>query len=325
MRSLGFTACPLPHEDSYGRHGISRCDVNQLSKKRRVQLNKELTNNRLIDALQESPDLYKTKYYSIGGLDMNLGRAILYSSPKWNVAKLTTESKRNNSKYNMQTSLNPIYSGYNEAFQKDLWTAQVLALWLTDAEAYSQFHKNNKYMKNIITKSGHSPNNLLPLRIDSQGHAILNLYPILKKPSNQNQVSYIKGPDGIYGPASEDVISEWIRTGKLFGKSVPSNAQQALNRLAENVSSPAIQRAKAQKQAGQTKSKTKAKDTPGDALSKDAQDAAGYTPPSKTPKTPIKRITQAVTEGEDNTMLYVGGGLLALGVVGVVAYKKYRG
>lgn len=220
----------------------------------------------------------------------------------------------------------------SDKFIKDLWTAQVLSLWVTNGSAYGDMG-----MSGIVRANGHNPENVAPLGLDAQGVATTNLKSIL--PSAGSSDTAVKGPDGMFGPSAESIIAEWAGTRKLFGKSLSGQATLALTRLANNIKTPSIDAANAKRLAGNPPPpKPVPVQTPCNQLSDVARAAradcpsvggstGGVTGGSKTPPSPKKTPSRTESaEGGDNTLLYAGIASVAviLGGVGYFIYSKRK-
>ena len=157
---LNGTFCP-PRPEIVRKHGLSDdCSFDQMS-----STNKDLVVWALRD--RETPKQYAGQpYYNIGAYPM-----FEYDHLPLGRTRLTYGSK--NFAFNKKKSLAFApegtnvtgYSGFDQQFSKDLWTAQVLALWLTDGQAFSQFFEKAGYMDGIVSNNGHSPSNIAPLNI----------------------------------------------------------------------------------------------------------------------------------------------------------------
>lgn len=326
--------------------GITSCEYAQMTPFEKHQL-------RLL-ALQKRNDYTKrsrnpSNQFKIGGFDMSfthsLGRPLLDSAAQ----PLSSLPSINKNLKNKPAGFQ--YLGSGNAFSldniRDIWSAQVLTLWLTNGKAFNQF-----FMDGIVTLNGHSPTNLTPLKIKSNGRVTEDLTRILSKiPSaaSSKGTKFVMGPDGIYGLAMDSILAEYARTGKLFGADVPPNAKTVFDRLLTLYTSNAISSAKAS--ANKTPA-TSAANTPLSDLTGEAQRATGATSglkdtsaegsftsapsPTSTPgivhtspgtKTPTNKKEESsgdtkATEDEDNTLLYVGGaGLLVL--AGGFAYMMH--
>lgn len=324
--------------------GINACDYVQMSPMRKEQLHQQALASRNAFTLFSR---YPQTQFQIGGIDMlrttSLGRPLLDSS-----AMPLSSLPAINKKQNVSGRR---YLGSGNAFSfdniRDIWSAQVIALWLTNGKAFDQYN-----MSGIVTLNGHRPSNLGPLNVQSSGRVAEDLSRILKKmPSaaSSRGTKFVMGPDGIYGPAFDSIIAEYVRTGKAFGASIPANVKPVFDRLASNWSSAQIDAAKS---SLDKTPKTQAADTPASALTGDAQKAAGFnvtkpllgdtflqkpgssSPIAQTPpKTPLskdkegKTVPTTTTTSDDNTMLWVAGGGLALiaGGFGYLIYKKRKG
>jgi len=211
------------------------------------------------------PALYKTHSY---GVSQHTGRG-----------RLQRENERNFNDSRVRANFTsqgrqsyPLGLGDNN-FWEDLWTLQVLALWLTDGRGWAT---NFPGQVGIVSKQGYRPSDVSALRPTSFGRVTLDLEPILRPQNNKGRKT-ILGPDGIYGVGSDSVLAEYIRTGKIFGANVPSSVRPAVDRLARGITSPAIDAANRSRQAGNTASQTSAASMDPTKLSGVAQVAAGFT------------------------------------------------
>ena len=244
--------------------------------------------------------------------------------------------------YSANASWNP---PFNVDLQKALWTAQVLAFWLTDGRAYKVYSG----MEGLVTKRGHNPSD--PSKVlNPDGYAKTDLRALLN-PIGDNSTTFVNGPDSLWGDKAEaeSVLVEYIGTGKFFGASLPSQftkTKAILDTLIAAVSTPAIDAVKAKRAQGQTlPSRTETAKTPCSDLDDAAYNARAdcpkprsgsgsvpQTPPPVASQTPPKKDDafakgQTSTEEEpkeDNTMLYIGLGLLGLAVVGGVGYYMHQ-
>jgi hypothetical protein len=236
------------------------------------------------------------------------------------------------------TSTGEYGSTKSEAFIKDLWTAQVLAYWVTDGNAFKEARDGGQV--GLITQKGLNPSDPSPLNITSNGIAMTDLRSLLNPKGNRSS-TFVLGPDAMFGPAAESIIEEWAGTRKLFGKSLSGKNTLALDRLAKNIKTPKIDAARAKRAAGQSvPSRTSAATTPCSQLSAKAQEARkDCVSPKKSPsssgssKTSGGSKSTTKTAGgdtkapeEDNTLLYASiAGVSALVIgVGVVMYKKKK-
>jgi len=259
-----------------------------------------------------------------------LGRSVLSTS--------AAQDYNRGSKSVKPSSVGTYNSTTSQSFINDLWTAQVLAYWVTDGGAFQEAIDGGQV--GLVTKRGHNPNDPSPLRINSNGIATTDLKSILN-PKGNNSSTFVLGPDGMFGPAAESIIEEWAGTGKLFGKSLSGNATKALNRLAQNVKTRKIDAARAKRAQGQTvPPRRQAAKTPCSQLSDVAKAArkdcvvsgGGSGRGSKTEGTGKSRSSvagegdQSSGEDGDNTVMIAaaaGVGLLLIGA-GVVIYKKKK-
>jgi hypothetical protein len=196
-------------------------------------------------------------------------------------------------------------------------------------------------MEGLVTKRGHNPSD--PSKVlNPDGYAKTDLRDLLN-PTGDNSDKFVKGPDSLWGDKAEaeSVIVEYIGTGKFFGASLPSQftkTKAILDTLIAAVSTPAIDAVKAKRAQGQTlPSRTEIAKTPCSDLDDAAYNARADCPKPRSgsgsvPQTPPKKDDafakgQTSTEEEpkeDNTMLYIGLGLLGLAVVGGVGYYMHQ-
>ena len=365
---------PCPPAPNYARRfGIADCQYSQLT-----PYQKQRMHQSHMESLQHSSTTRNPNgYYKIGGYAMQpshifglsgtshscncptMGSARLYgmartnphcavhgvarSNPLFGLGRselsLSKAQKYNGGGASVKPSSTGSYgSTTSQSFIDDLWTAQVLAYWVTNGGAFQEAIDGGQV--GLVTKRGHNPNDPSPLNINSNGIATKNLKSILN-PQGNNSSTFVLGPDGMFGPAAESIIEEWAGTGKLFGKSLSGNATKALNRLAQNIKTPKIDAARAKRAQGQTVPPRKqAAKTPCSQLS-DAGKAArkdcvvssgGGGGRSKSEGSSSRRSSVASgknksSEGDgDNTVMIAaaaGVGLLLIGA-GVVIHKKKK-
>ena len=361
---------PCPPAPNYARQfGVADCQYTQLT-----PYQKQRMHRAHMESLQHSETTRNPNgYYKIGGYNMQpshifgisgidhgcncptMGSMQLFGMPRTNphcrvhgiarsnpvfglgrsVLSMSAAQKYNGgSKSVKPSSVGDYGSTTSQSFINDLWTAQVLAYWVTNGGAFQE--AINEDQVGLVTKQGHNPNDPSPLRINSNGIATTNLKSILNPKGNNSDV-FVLGPDGMFGPAAESIIEEWAGTGKLFGKSLSGNSAKALNRLAQNVKTSKIDAARAKKAQGQTvASRTQAAKTPCNQLSSTAQAArkdcvtSGGGGSSKTRDSSRTKSSVAgdksPKEESDNTVMIAaaaGVGLLLIGA-GVVIYKKKK-
>lgn len=239
---------PCPPAPSYIRaQGISDCDYLQLGPAFRRKMHDEnLVQSEFTDLLSNNPN----GYYKIGGLPMlynnpaprlygtHLGRSVL-SEP--------AAVRFNKGPSSLKPKLGSAYSStIDPNFIRDLWTAQLVAYWITDGNWFSEYGQSG-----MVTKNNKNPSDLSPLGIDSNGQAIIDVRALLN-PAGNNSVLFVKGPDGMFGKDAESLLIEYIRQDKILGKSIPSLlAVNTFNQLVDNVSTPRIEEAKeARRNAG---------------------------------------------------------------------------
>jgi hypothetical protein len=139
----------------------------------------------------------------------------------------------------------------SSSFINDLWTAQVLAYWVTDGNAFTEARDGGQVGR-VLASKGFSPSNISPLvaKMNSNGALPANLISTFN-PSGNTNPKFLLGPDGMFGPAAESIVEEWAGTNKLFGKTISdAKARMALDRLAANIKTPKIDAARAKRAAG---------------------------------------------------------------------------
>jgi len=147
------TYCPpMPH---YARSlGITDCDYLQLDPyvKEQMRLQHQATNS-----LKPQKSVYTLGDYPMDhspilfGYPNHMGRPLLISAAKSSFAILRSD----NSSYSRELP-GFRYTGSGQAFSdnniRDIWSGQVLALWITNGEVFNQY-----LMEGIVTLNGHSP------------------------------------------------------------------------------------------------------------------------------------------------------------------------
>ena len=332
------TYCPpMPH---YARSlGLTDCQYLQLDPfvKEQMRLQHQDTNSTKPTNSVYTLGEYPMNSPILFGYPNHMGRPLLLSR-----AKGFSQLRSDNSSYSAKVP-GFRYTGSGSAFSdsniRDIWSGQVLALWLSNGRVFDQYKMNG-----IVTANGHSPTNLAPLKMKSNGQVTEDLSVLLKKMPSGASARYVMGPDGVFGNAMDDILSEVARTGKIFGAAIPAAARKVFDRLLSNYSSTAIQAAKAQRQVGQTAPSNDLPETPASMLHGEAQVAAGLpqtrrshgdaliTPPSTPtvqPAIPPQKGKTTVTEKkeeEDNTLLYAGlaSGLLLIGGIGYYYYSQNK-
>lgn len=162
-------------------------------------------------------------------------------------------------------------NSFNEDWFEDLWTAQVLTLWLTDGRGWG---RNFPEQIGFITANGYNPQDVSPLSPKSNGRVTNSLQTLLE-PVYMIGDGIIQGPDGIYGNGSDSMMAEYARTGKLFGADVPSNVRAPLDRILNSITSNRIEEALQARSQGATTSNDAAVQMDGSSLSGDAQINSG--------------------------------------------------
>ena len=349
---------PCPPAPNYARRfGMSDCQYTQLTPFQKQRMRK-----LHMESLEQSPvPKNPNGYYKIGGYNMQPNHLFgIHQSPHCHcptqgtarsnplfglgrsVLSTSAAQKYNGGSKSVKPSSTGQYgSTTSQSFINDLWTAQVLAYWVTNGAAFREAVDGGQV--GLVTQRGRNPSDPSPLRVNSNGIATNDIRSILNPKGNTSN-TYVLGPDGMFGPAAESIIEEWAGTGKLFGKSLSGNATKALNRLAQNIKTRKIDAARTKRAQGQTvPSRREAATTPCNQLSPTAQAArkdcvvsgggsgGGSSSRSQTEGTSKSKSSVASdkdkpSEDDDNTVMIAaaaGVGLLLIGA-GVVIYKKKK-
>ncbi len=352
---------PCPPAPNYVRRsGLSDCEYMQMGQNKKQAFHKAYIDSLTPSDIPESNR--KNNYFHIGGLDMHTNQIFGYnncgcpsvvrpnpacsihgiarSNPVFGLGR-SVLSVSDAASWNKRKGVKPSSTGtysstQSDSFIKDLWTAQVLAYWVTDGGAFKEAVDGGQV--GLIRQRNFNPSDPSPLRLTSNGIAMTNLKSLLN-PKGNNDSRFVLGPDGMFGPAAESIVEEWAGTGKLFGKSLSGKNAMALNRLAQNIKTPKIDAARAKKAAGKSvPSRREAAVTPCSQLSPEAQKARkdcvvssgsgkGSTPTKKqSDKTQTAGNESVAEDSDDNTMLIAGvaGASILLIGVGVMVYKKRK-
>jgi hypothetical protein len=250
--------------------------------------------------------------------------------------------------WNRSTGIQPTSSGiYSDIggtsspeFIKDLWTAQVLTYWLSDGEAYADYGQSGR-----VTQSGHSPANPAPLQISVENgvslYALLDLRDILNPPGDRS-ITFVKGPDGMFGPSAESILVEYVRSGTAMGRAIPPQLTGSFDRLtskANGISTPKIAAAHREKEAAEDLGKAlvpvrEPAPTPCNMLAPEAKAARSDCPPPDNGRTPgLDIIPEPLVDGgekfagtDTSPLLLWGLGLVAVGVsYGIYKKRQRRG
>lgn len=211
--------------------------------------------------------------------------------------------------------------GLTSDVQKALWTAQVLAFWLTDGVAYKQY----RGMEGLVSANGHDPSNPSAV-LDPNGYAKADLRTLLNPKDHAGDRDFVKGPDSIFGPELESVVVEYAGTGKLFGKPVPAVSKPVMDKLLTQVSTPKISQALARAKSGSppqpsagtaltpcsalTSAARAARKDCGSGADRAAAEASQH---RRVAESSLNSRAPAETDS-DNTLLYVGAAGLALAI-----------
>lgn len=171
------------------------------------------------------------------------------------------------------------HKNFTQDWLEDLWSAQVVASWITDWEIWK---KTFPEQVGMVSAQGFTPSNINPLSPQSNGRVTLDLSNVLQ-PVYTIGDGIIQGPDGIYGPSTDSLFAEYARTGKVFRKIIPAIAKPVFDRILSSISTRDIQEGLSQRSAGQTAAKESADAMEASSVSGDAQINAGMeqTKPSR--------------------------------------------
>jgi hypothetical protein len=217
--------------------------------------------------------------------------------------------------------------------QHALWTAQVLAFWLTDGVAYRRYDA----MEGLISRMGLDPKNPSVV-LDQEGLAITDLRALLNPTNDKTNIFFVKGPDSLFGPELESVIEEYAGTRKLFGKDVPEISKPILESLIIQFPTAKIISANEKFLSGSPLApRVETTETPCGMLLEDARlarkDCRGDSPKtpistqdtrSQDPKnSPTIRFAQT---DSNNSMLYLGlaGLVVAIGTASYLYSRKHK-
>ena len=334
---------PCPPAPNYIRDkGVSDCQYLQLSpfQRERLAAKHAETSRPFKNLLSNNPEGY---YMVVGGIPMSYeptpprvyGRHALGRS----VLPMDTAQSWNRST-GIQPTSSGIYSGVggtsSPEFIKDLWTAQVLTYWLSDGEAYADYGQSGR-----VTQSGHNPANPAPLQISVENgvslYALLDIRDILNPPGDRS-VTFVKGPDGMFGPSAESILVEYIRSGTAMGRAIPPQLTGSFDRLTSKdngISTPKIAAAHREKEAAEDLGETlvpvrEPAPTPCNMLAPEARAARSDCPSpdnGRTPGVDIPDVPDAPVDGgekfagtDTSPLLLWGLGLVAVGV----SYSIYK-
>lgn len=171
------------------------------------------------------------------------------------------------------------HRAFTQDWLEDLWSAQVVASWITDWGIWKLTFPEQFGM---VSAQDFDPPNINPLSPQPNGRVTLDLSTVLQ-PVYTIGDGIIQGPDGIYGPSTDSLFAEYARTGKVFGKIIPTIAKPVFDRILSSISTRDIQEGLSQRSAGQTTAKESADAMEASSVSGDAQINAGMeqTKPSR--------------------------------------------
>ena len=142
------------------------------------------------------------------------------------------------------TTRGGVYSGVSDPrLARDVWAAQVAQWWLSNGNGFASYGMSGK-------RSEWGGTSGLPL---SGGNVPEDLRPFLPRIPSRDQL-FLKGPDGILGPAGISLIANYLRSrGKVAANEdgtgtpipVPNGPYKAaFDRLVLGISSPEIENAR---------------------------------------------------------------------------------
>ena len=213
---------------------------------------------------------------------MNLGTTAIYdlqerraSSKSDAIRKLIGENERQSTpRFDVHdflfTGTGP-HRGFTQDWLEDLWSAQVVASWITD---WGIWKKTFPEQEGMVRAQGFMPADITPLSPQSNGRVTLDLSTVLQ-PVYTIGDGIIQGPDGIYGPSTDSLFAEYARTGKIFGALIPSIAKPVFDRILASISTRDVSEARAEAARGQTASRESADAMGSSSVSGDAQINAG--------------------------------------------------
>ena len=252
-----------------------------------------------------------------------LGRAVL-EADRFKMDTLRSLNRRFSKKYPV-TFLNENYKGFSPAFVKDLWRVQAGIFWLTDGNAYAgQFPS----MKNFVTKNGGNPE-VLPPNFTN----VFDLRDVLPKYRGGQYGIY--GPDGIWGPATENLLLAYIKNGSdVYGVDIDRGHYDSgggnelyltFTRLEQGLSNPKLAAAKSALNKDSIKI-SPSLETDCSILDGNAQEAAGNCVATKTSLKEdgeIKTKRKGGIYGEKvERNWWVAGGVATAGIL--LNYHLYR-
>jgi hypothetical protein len=213
---------------------------------------------------------------------VNLGTTAIYdlqerraSSQADAIRKLIGENERQStSRYKVYdfvfTGSGP-HRSFTQQWLEDIWSAQVVASWLTD---WGIWKKTFPEQEGMVSAQGYSTLDVSPLQPQANGQVTLDLSGILR-PIYTVGDGIIQGPDGIYGPSTDSMMAEYARTGKAFGRQIPTSVKPVFERVLNSIRTRAVRDGLAQRQVGQTAPQESAAAMESASVSGDAQINAG--------------------------------------------------
>ena len=311
--------CP-PAPTHIREQGISDCDYLQKTPFQRDRLKENYLSNT-VDFYSLSPI---KNYYSIGEYPMRHNphcmSAYVRSNPM-HVGRsvLDIEAAK---RYNTGNVVQPLdftmesnYSSMgDENFIKDLWSAQLIALWISDGAIFANQFPS---MQNIVSLNGHEPDSLVDLELNEDGQTTLDVIHLLNPDDNQS-MTFVKGPDGMFGLAAQSLLESWAKNRNLFGYIVPPQGEQVFDRLTQGIVSETI--------LSDAPAPSVIAKTPCNQMILDARSADPDCPPINVPEEVYEEELLELIggEGQDNSMswVYLLGAAVAVGGLGYYIHKR---
>lgn len=173
------------------------------------------------------------------------------------------------------------YRQFDQQWLEALWSAQVIASWLTDWQIWDKTFPDQV---GLVQSNDFSPSNISPLELVNSGavldgkpikHTTLDLRPILTPIYIRAGKGIIQGPDGIYGGSSDSLFANYANTGKIFGRDVPAEAKPLFDGILRSISTTAIEKGLRDRDAGNVSAQQSAAAMTADSVTGDAQVNAG--------------------------------------------------
>ena len=120
---------------------------------------------------------------------------------------------------------------WDEDLADGLWTLQVLALWFTNGDAFTQ--RGKVVQPRIITNRGLRPSDPSPALDPTR--AKTDLRSILNPPDKASSTSWVYGPDAKLGPSLTDLLEQYAGTGLVLGNEAPPQVKALLDRTVKRI------------------------------------------------------------------------------------------